>query len=165
MADEITNNFPTDPKTGYLIVSGGTSVFTPDLKTQFLKAYEETGNQTAAARAIGIGARTVRYHLKADKQFKADYDSTLEAMKHRLESTMYQQALTPRGTMDRFGWLRKHFPDEYNPKATIEHKEDKNKLENLYKDAIIWEAEIVKDGTNGTDRGTTGEKAEGSGSL
>lgn len=136
-------NATIDPETGYLAIAN--SPFTPSLKKLFLETYEKTGNQAKGMEAIGFSHRILAGHLAVDKKFMEDYRDTVRKMVSALEATMYQNALLPKGTLDRFGWLRAHAPEKYSPKATIEHKSstDKSKMESLYERAV--DAEVVVD--------------------
>ncbi len=93
------------------------------LKSSFLEAYKALGYLNRAANQVTIESSTVQYWLKTDPTFKIKYqilkETWKEARKEVLESTMYDRGLTPGGYMDRITWLRKHYPEEYNPKAIV----------------------------------------------
>ncbi len=134
-----------DPQTGFLSFPNpnGTSGFGPPEKLLFLETYQKTGNLAKAAKLVGVSVRIISSHMAADKAFKAAYDETLEAMVNELEQTMFERAKDPKGTLDRFGWLRAHKPGKYGPKSNPEGSGSKTeKLEQLFNK--ILDAEVVK---------------------
>ena len=69
--------------------------------------------------------------MQNDLVFAADFQLVKLAQKHNLEQTMYQQALQPRGFMDRMAWLRKNYPQEYNPNVIEKDQSSTDALKEL----------------------------------
>lgn len=99
---------------------------TNETKKAFLAAYKELGYRNKACEKVGIETHSVQYWKKTDAKFAMDYQILQEwwkeEKKETIERIMYDLALTPRGFMDRMAWLRKHYPEEYNPKAIVQHE-------------------------------------------
>lgn len=133
-------NATVNPETGFLEFHpdySGKKSFNSEAKVNFLKSFELIGNQAQAMEAAGFSHRILPSHLKVDKEFAAAFRAALESMEYKLTGTMYQNGLTPRGTLDRFGWLRAHNPAKWAPKAaSSDYKPDKEKINDLFKDAI-----------------------------
>lgn len=147
--DPKIENGIVDPATGFMSFppGGGKSGFGPTEKMLFLENYKKTGNFSKAAGLVGISTRIIGGHLRVDKAFKAAYDDTLEAMVNELEQTMFERAKDPKGTLDRFGWLRAHKPGKYNPRPAPPQAETQtDRLENLFNK--ILEAEPLKGENN-----------------
>jgi hypothetical protein len=98
----------------YLSVKDARSI-TPTEKKDFLEFYYNSGNMGAAAKKVGRDLSGLRLALTKDKAFAQDFEVIKTSMKSNLEETMYQNGLQDRGYMDRITWLRRHFPQEYNP--------------------------------------------------
>lgn len=88
---------------------------TPAEKKEFLELYYQSGNMSMAAKKVGRDNSAFRLCMVKDKAFKIDFTAVKEAMKHNLEQTMYTNGLKEKGYMDRITWLRRNFPQEYNP--------------------------------------------------
>jgi len=99
----------------------------------FLKHYFKTGNMSKAADVTGFDRRTVFLQLQKNPQFKHDFEMVKKAIKHDLEEVMMENAKTPRGYLDRITFLRRHFPEEYNPKIQEAKylKQDDSRLNKL----------------------------------
>lgn len=97
----------------------------PADKIKFLKAFYQSGNISKSAASCGFRPAVFQYHFKADKVFAADFAAVRDAMKNNLEEVMYNHGLKEKGYMDRITWLRRHYPEEYNPNH--EHKEGEAK--------------------------------------
>lgn len=107
---------------GNYILAPSEGGITAKEKSDFLEKFYETGNETLSAKFVGRALPSLKYHFKLDPIFHADFVAVKDAMKHNLEQTMYQNGLTTRGFMDRMAWLRKNYPQEYNPNA--DHSKD-----------------------------------------
>jgi hypothetical protein len=90
--------------------------FDAQAKALFLDAYFKHGNMSKAADATGFSRVAVWQHLERDKRFKHDFEMTKRAIKHQLEEVMLENAKDKRGYLDRITFLRRHYPEEYNPK-------------------------------------------------
>jgi hypothetical protein len=123
------NALVAHPETGFLeSESHSYQTFDNEKKVKFLEMIQahirDTGkwpDMSSVCDAIGIGTRTLERHIKSDPKFAEAYRSVTLRGKHKLESLMYD--LAGKNPMYLFGWLRKHFPEEYNPdhKVTIDH--------------------------------------------
>lgn len=121
------NELVPNPVTGFLDAANANS-FTNERKLKFLeiarqhvaetKQWPDLGDLCAA---VGVGRWTLQRHLKADPAFKEAWDEITLGGKWKLESKMFE--LSTKNPMYMFGWLRKHFPEEYNPdhKVTVDH--------------------------------------------
>lgn len=124
-----------DERTGYLRHPTNDKAITPEMKETFLEALKKLGTASGAARFAGFSPRLLSVHKRADLQFKQDYDLALEEMAHTLEGVMYLNAMQPKGTLDRFGWLRAHYPKKWNPKFIDgDDKDAKKAIDSLWKE-------------------------------
>ncbi len=128
-----------DERTGYLKNIVRQEAVTPEQKETFLEALQKLGTAAGAAKVAGFSQRVLAVHKRADKKFNEDYQLVLQAMADTLEGVMYLNAQQPRGTLDRFGWLRAHFPKKWNPKFLQDDKDAKKVIDQLW-------AEFQKDG-------------------
>ena len=121
------NELVVNPTTGFLDADNWNS-FTSDKKLKFLEIAEECVKTQGKWPDLGqlctqldIDPRTLDRHLKNDAKFKEMYDGITVRGKWNLESLMFN--LSGKNPMYMFGWLRKHFPAEYNPdhKVTVDH--------------------------------------------
>lgn len=126
-----------DPETGYLRNKKDPNAITPAQKAMFLEALKKLGTVSGAAKFAGFSPRLISTHRRGDAKFNEDFNLALEEMAHTLEAVMYINAQTPRGTLDRFGWLRAHFPKKWNPKiAGEDDKEVKKTIDRLWNEAV-----------------------------
>ena len=121
------NALTVNPETGFLDADNWNS-FTAEKKVKFLQLAEECVKTEGKwpdlgqlCTQMGIDPRTLDRHLKIDEKFKEMYEGITVRGKWSLESLMYN--LSGKNPMYMFGWLRKHFPAEYNPdhKVTVDH--------------------------------------------
>lgn len=126
--------FVKDERTGYLTPQhhGSLTVFGSESKERFIKLFEECGDLSKACDTLGVNYSTMRDHVKLDEAFARDLNTTLSRMEQRLTGTMYKKALEPNGTMDRFGWLRAHNPQKWNPKTNVVVSQDNSNMEQLF---------------------------------
>ncbi len=82
---------------------------------KFLNNFFLSGNISKSATACGMRPQTIQYHLTNNPGFAADFKVVRDAMKHDLEQVMFNHGLKEKGYMDRITWLRRHYPEEYNP--------------------------------------------------
>lgn len=123
-----------DERTGYLRHSSNPTAITPEMKESFLDALKKLGSEAAAAKFAGFSHRILSVHKRADRQFREDHALCLEEMSNTLEGVMYLNAQQPRGTLDRFGWLRAHFPKKWNPKFLPNDKDSKKVIDALWEE-------------------------------
>lgn len=123
-----------DPETGYLTPThqGGGMIFGSDSKKRLLEVYEAEGNIAKACDTVGISSHAFYEHLHKDEAFARDYRITIKRMASNLESSMYKKALEANGTMDRFGWLRAHDPQKWNPASKVVVSQDNSSTEALF---------------------------------
>lgn len=124
-----------DERTGYLYNPIRPNSVTPEQKELFLEALQKLGSASAAAKFAGFAPRVLAVHKRADRKFQEDFNITLQAMADTLEGVMYLNAQQPRGTLDRFGWLRAHFPKKWNPKFLADEKDTKKVIDQLWEEA------------------------------
>ncbi len=93
----------------------GRPALTVDEKKKFLEIYYQTGNATKAARIVGRDRMAFMHLLNRDPAFAQDFQNVRIAIKEDLEEVMTLNGLKEKGYMDRITWLRKNFPQEYNP--------------------------------------------------
>lgn len=117
-----------DERTGYLRHPTNQRAITPEQKETFLEGLKTLGNEAKAAKLAGFNPRVLSTHKRADRKFREDWELTIQAMANVLEGVMYLNAQEPRGTLDRFGWLRAHFPKKWNPKFIDSNDKDQKKV-------------------------------------
>ena len=120
-----------DERTGYLRHATNLRAITPAQKETFLEGLKTLGNEARAAELAGFSARMLPIHKRADTKFREDFQITLQAMANNLEGVMYLNAQQPKGTLDRFGWLRAHFPRKWG-KYQEENKDVKKTVDQLW---------------------------------
>lgn len=103
------------------------------MKESFLEALKTLGNEAKAAKFAGFSNRILSTHKRADRRFREDWELTLQEMANNLEGVMYLNAQQPKGTLDRFGWLRAHFPKKWG-KYQEENKDVKKTIDDLWKE-------------------------------
>lgn len=146
------NALKPNPDTGFLESTGYSGYqFDSPRKVKLLelahKFFEETGNMpdvNSLCRAIGICQKTFDDHLKSDERFGEAWRNIRLKGKFKLEGKMFEYAQRPGGYMHMITWLRKEFPDEYNPDQRVIHSTDNSTIKALIdrsKGAI--DAEIV----------------------
>lgn len=123
------NALVANAQTGFLESFSPTlQTFDNDKKLQFLKLTEDHVKSTgkwpdmgSLCDAVGVSTKTLERHLANDVAFNEAYRSLTLRGKYKLESIMFD--LSTKNPMYLFGWLRKHFPAEYNPdhKVTVDH--------------------------------------------
>jgi hypothetical protein len=121
-----------DKETGYLRHKVKQDAITPEQKVSFLEALLRLGSEAAAAKFAGFNHRALPVHKRADAQFREDHAATLQEMANTLEGVMYLNAQQPKGTLDRFGWLRAHYPKKWSPKSQQDATIDKKSIDALW---------------------------------
>lgn len=153
--------YEIDPITGFVSFEG--HPFTAKAKAAFLNIFEKTGDEALAMKSVGskYSKKLLTAHKTYDKVFGEAFTDMVSAMVNKLEGTMYTRGLDPKGTLDRFGWLRAHAPEKYAPKPSKEDEStEKKKLEELYAKAI--DIDVVFDvGRTLPNVTTTAENAVG----
>ena len=121
---EIERSVPLLHVEQYYLSSSPTAL-TREEKKQFLEVYYATGNQTKAAKSCGRDRMGFMGAMDTDPVFNLDFHTVQQAIKNDLEEVMTTNGMTNKGYMDRITWLRKNFPQEYNPNAD-RNTEDKS---------------------------------------
>lgn len=125
----MSQELAVNAETGFIESTSATlRTFSSDKKQQLLDTtalmFKETGKWPdlgSLCDSIGICTRTLERHLKSDPKFADAWREVTLRGKYKLESAMFD--LSTKNPMYMFGWLRKHFPEEYNPdhKISVEH--------------------------------------------
>lgn len=140
-----------NPTTGFLESAShyGTN-FNSDRKLKLIEtaqAYrKETGKWPDLGKlcdSIGINPLTFDRHIKLDAKFREAWHNIALGGKYQLESLMYD--LSGKNPMYMFGWLRKHFPEEYNPEYKVSVTVDASVTSKLLNKADAYEADIVEE--------------------
>jgi len=138
-------------ETGFLESANSSVTFDASKKTHFLRIAlkyvqeeKKIPSLLSLCQSIGISLRTFERHIGADPAFKDRFREVLLIGQDILTEVMFDRAKTPGGFMDRAMWLRRHFPEYWNPDHKIQISSgppaSKKLLENI--DEYI-EAEIV----------------------
>jgi hypothetical protein len=143
------NPLQINPTTGFLD-SPSVNVFGSDRKVQFLnvcKDYRKTNRRWPdfglVCEEMGITRTTFERHLKSDPKFaEAFRDLTLGA-KYQLESNLFDLG-TKKG-FEALIWLRRHFPEEYNPDYKVTVDVNPAITSQLLDKAQAFEADIVEE--------------------
>jgi hypothetical protein len=150
------NALTVNSETGFLESSGYSgATFDASRKLQFINLAEEHFKKTGSmpdlvsvAEVVGVHPRTVENHLKSDEMFAEAWRNVRLKGKWRLESKMYEYGLGKSGYMDRITWLRKEFPEEYNPDqrqvSSTDYSWVKGLVDALKPKVIATDAEITK---------------------
>lgn len=115
--NKIERSMPVLHVEQYYLSEKNSQALTREEKQQFLEVYYRTGNQTKAAKSCGRDRAGFMRAMDTDPVFNLDFHNVQIAIKNDLEEVMTINGLTNRGYMDRITWLRKNFPQEYNPNA------------------------------------------------
>lgn len=128
------NSFIKDEVTGYLEPTHktGTIPFGVESKKRFIKLMEDEGDLAKVCDIVGVSLKTYYTHCELDQAFARDIAITLRRMASHIEGTMYKRALEKNGVMDRFGWLRRWFPNEWNPKTSVSIISDTTTMDQLF---------------------------------
>jgi hypothetical protein len=126
------NALQRNEETGFLESQGYSgATFDSSRKLQFINLAEEhfktTGNMpdlVSIAEAVMVSPRTVENHLRDDPGFAEAWRNIRLRGKWKLESKMYEYAQGKGGYMHMITWLRKEFPEEYNPDIRIQSSTD-----------------------------------------
>lgn len=121
------NALQKNPETGFLeSYSTALASFDSPKKLKFLELakehFEKTGEWPeidSLCKAVDIAPRTFDRHIKSDEAFAEAWKDIKLPAKWKLESMMYR--LGSKNPMYMFGWLRKEFPEEYDPEKKIIH--------------------------------------------
>ncbi len=115
------------------------------LANRYWKERHEMPRPEDLCDVIGIGIATFYRHLLSDDQFKAGWYEIQLFAKGELESIMYNNGKRPGGYMDRITWLRRHFPQEYNPEYRVTVAPDPTALKHLAENAkkVLEEQGVV----------------------
>jgi hypothetical protein len=133
------NALQVNSETGFLESTGNAgSAFDSSRKVQFINLAEEHFEKTGTmpdlvslSGVVGVHPRTVDNHLREDEVFAQAWRNIRLKGKWKLESKMFEYGLTKSGYMDRITWLRKEFPEEYNPDIKIISNSDYSIVKSL----------------------------------
>ena len=143
------NALVANPTTGFLESQSnyGTN-FTSEKKLQLLEEAERYRKETgkwpdldSLCKAAGIQPITFERHLRQDRKFAEAWRNLTLGGKWKLESLMFD--MSAKNPMYMFGWLRKHFPEEYNPDYKVTIQADASISKRLLEDSQVYDAEIV----------------------
>lgn len=124
-----------DKDSGYLIPTKieGKKSFDVQAKKTFLEVFEKEADVAETCKLLGISTRTFYDHLNLDSRFRADYSLTLRNMESHMSSTFYKKGLTQNnGFMFGMAWLRRHFPNDWNPKSSVSVTSNDASVEDLF---------------------------------
>ena len=145
------NKMTVNEATGFLESKSKSAVgFVADKKALFLemarKYQAETGNIpdiTPLCEAVGISLRTFERHIQADGKFADDWREILLSGEAKLSAKMFEYAQGKGGFMFMISWLRRHFPERWNPEYKITQQVNVNLISNLVDKARAIDAEEV----------------------
>lgn len=134
-----------NPKTGFLeSVSNYGTNFTSDKKVKLLEEAEKYRNETgkwpdlgSLCQMINIAPMTFDRHIKQDTKFAEAWKNLMLGGKWKLESLMFD--LSAKNPMYMFGWLRKHFPEEYNPEHKVNVQVDHQITQKLLDISTVYD--------------------------
>jgi hypothetical protein len=84
-----------------------------EIATECVQVQKKWPDLSELCGILNLDPRTLDRHLKIDAKFADEFKAVMLQGKWKLESKMYE--LSTKNPMYMFGWLRKHFPAEYNP--------------------------------------------------
>lgn len=120
------NPLVPDPRTGFLGSGNSPVAFGAHKKAALLglarKEIEENSrvpSLLSLSKAVGISLRTFQRHLQLDEQFRDEFREILMSGESILTDVMFDRGKTPGGYMDRITWLRRHFPENWNPEYKL----------------------------------------------
>ena len=136
-----------NPETGF-IESGSVNAFNSDKKLQFLNVCKEYRAKNRewpdfglVCDEMGIAQTTFERHLKQDSRFAQEFRNLTLGAKYQLESNLFN--LGRKKGFEALIWLRKHFPEEYNPDYKVTIQADTSITKRLLEDSQVYDAEIV----------------------
>lgn len=93
--------------------------------------------------AVGIDIQTLDRHLKVDVNFCNAWKELLLVGESFLENKMYEYGKGKSGYMHMITWLRRQFPERWNPEYKVTATVDVTMMSNLVDRAKSLDAEIV----------------------
>lgn len=141
------NELVVNPITGFLDADN-VNAFGSERKQQFLEACREFRKTNRSwpdfglvCEEMGISHTTFERHLQNDEKFRQEFRALTLGAKYQLESNLFD--LGKKKGFEALIWLRKFFPEEYNPdhKVTVEH--NINVLQNLIDKSKSIDTQIV----------------------
>lgn len=117
------NSLRKDEETGFLEPSLNYSLtgFNAQTKSLVVHFLREDYNISKACESVGINPRNFYHHLRLDEAFRLAVDQAREHHLDELESTMFRNAKTEKGTADRIFALKSWRRERYGERTTIEH--------------------------------------------
>ena len=141
------NPLQVNSTTGFLD-SPSVNVFGSDRKLQFLTVcqdYRAVNRKWPdfglVCKELGISLTTFERHLKADPKFAEAFRELTLGAKYQLESNLFD--LGNKKGFEALIWLRKHFPEEYNPDYKVTVDINPSVTSQLIDKASAFEADIV----------------------
>lgn len=137
-----------NPTTGFLDRSSinSFSTFSSDKKLKFLELADEYRNKTGKwpdigelCSQIGVHVTTFYNHCKADHVFKSAWDERLLRGEAKLTSDLHDM----KHPIAKLAWLRRHFPERWNPEYKVTAQVDVSFLSALQDKAKAIDAEVV----------------------
>jgi hypothetical protein len=98
---------------------------TPQRRDAFLRLLREGCSVAQAARAIGLGRRTMFDWKRDDEDFREAWDDAVETITENIESALARAALGG-DTVSMIVWLKAHRPETYNRKQVVAIGGDEN---------------------------------------
>lgn len=125
-----------DPATGFLTPSKNYSQvgFTADLKAKALELLDRNPNVGRVCQALGIDRGSFYVALNGDPVFKRAYDDFIENQLDDAESTMFNRAKTPNGTLAGIFLLKTRRSRIYGDRTTVVHQT--KPLENVFTNVL-----------------------------
>jgi hypothetical protein len=127
------NKLTVNHETGFLESSNSFRAFDAPKKARFLELageyFDQTGkmpNVRALCDSVGIAMTTFERHYQQDERFRDGIREFKLKGKDILEDKMFEYAQNKGGYMHMITWLRKEFPEEYNPEAKLRIQSDVN---------------------------------------
>ena len=94
-------------------------------------------------QSVGIDIQTLDRHLKADTVFANAWKELILQGESLLENKMYEYGKTRGGYMHMITWLRRQFPERWNPEYKVTAQVDVSFISALQDKAKAIDAEVV----------------------
>lgn len=142
------NELSINPTTGYLDADN-INAFGSDKKLRFFELCKDHREKTgkwpdfsSVCDAIGIGARTLDRHLRIDEKFADEFKELTLRGKYKLESQMFD--LAGKNPLYMLAWLRKWFPNEYDPARQVQVTHQLGTLTRLIDEAKAQSPQVIE---------------------
>lgn len=94
-------------------------------------------------QAVGIDIQTLDRHLKRDSVFNEAWKELLLRGESLLENKMYEYGKTRGGYMHMITWLRRQFPERWNPEYKVTQQVDVSFVSSLVSKSESIDAESI----------------------